>query len=505
MRRAPARRRPPQPRGVRAARSAREARRARARHGARLWPRRPASSIRDRSATTPTTFCATRPPYRSRRARLGVRRAGTCRLSLAWATGGFPTRALATCSSTLRAIRMWGLRAASSTCGAGVPRAATSASGRTTTPRRRRHSRRFVDRVCALRAQHPEMHVFHYAPHEASKLRSLSVEYATREEEVDDLLRHDVLVDLYAVVRQGLQVGEESYSLKKLERHHGFRALGEAGPRGRRFDRRLRDLARDRRRGAPRVDPRLQRGGLPIDALPARLAARRDAARGRTRVRRRLRRLATRAEEDVLPAAGLDAGRHRAHRRLERWPAGGSRRQDNADEAERRLLAHLLLYHRREGKPEWWRLFRVCADMPLVELDRRARRAQRTRSAIARRRAGPVQAVPGLRLHVSRRRSSSSTLGKVRRPARPARPTRSSRSRTTASSCAAASDAPPPAPAALIAGRADRRAVLREALMELAESVLAARSRRRGQVDPAAPRATALTLRPLGEASTPTR
>ena len=31
-----------------------------------------------------------------------------------------------------------------------------------------------------------------------------------------------MLVDLYAVVRQALQVGEESYSLKKLERHHGF-------------------------------------------------------------------------------------------------------------------------------------------------------------------------------------------------------------------------------------------------------------------------------------------
>ena len=81
---------------------------------------------------------------------------------------------------------------------------------------------RFIDRVVELRAEHPGMHVFHYAPHELSKLRSLSVQYATREDEVDDLLRGEVLVDLYAVVRQGLQVGEESYSLKKLERHHGF-------------------------------------------------------------------------------------------------------------------------------------------------------------------------------------------------------------------------------------------------------------------------------------------
>ena len=81
---------------------------------------------------------------------------------------------------------------------------------------------RFVDRVVARRDEHRGMHVFHYAPHELSKLRSLSVKDATREAEVDDLLRDGVLVDLYAVVRQGLQVGEDSYSLEKLERHHGF-------------------------------------------------------------------------------------------------------------------------------------------------------------------------------------------------------------------------------------------------------------------------------------------
>src|SRR5436190_14296722 len=69
------------------------------------------------------------------------------------------------------------------------------------------------------------MHVYHCAPHELSKLRCLSVTYATREAEVDDLLRHGALVDLYAVVRQGMQVGEESYSLKRLERHHGFQRL----------------------------------------------------------------------------------------------------------------------------------------------------------------------------------------------------------------------------------------------------------------------------------------
>jgi hypothetical protein len=46
-----------------------------------------------------------------------------------------------------------------------------------------------VDRVTELRARHPSLHLYHYTPHERSKLRSLSVAYATREDEVDDLLR----------------------------------------------------------------------------------------------------------------------------------------------------------------------------------------------------------------------------------------------------------------------------------------------------------------------------
>ena len=80
----------------------------------------------------------------------------------------------------------------------------------------------FIDRVCQARAASPGMHVYHYAPHEKAKIRSLAMQYATREPEVDQLLRDEVFVDLFAVVRTGMQVGEESYSLKRLERHYGF-------------------------------------------------------------------------------------------------------------------------------------------------------------------------------------------------------------------------------------------------------------------------------------------
>jgi predicted RecB family nuclease len=46
--------------------------------------------------------------------------------------------------------------------------------------------------------------------------------YATREEELDQMLRAKLFVDLYQVVRHGLRAGVESYSIKRLEPLYGF-------------------------------------------------------------------------------------------------------------------------------------------------------------------------------------------------------------------------------------------------------------------------------------------
>ena len=51
------------------------------------------------------------------------------------------------------------------------------------------------------------MHVYHYAAYEPSTLARLMGAHATREDEVDELLRGEVLVDLLQVVRQGLRAG----------------------------------------------------------------------------------------------------------------------------------------------------------------------------------------------------------------------------------------------------------------------------------------------------------
>ncbi len=76
----------------------------------------------------------------------------------------------------------------------------------------------FVDFAIAKLDRHPDMHIYHYAAYEKTALRRLMSRHGTREEEVDRLLRNEVLVDLYRVVRQGIRLSTDSYSLKKVER-----------------------------------------------------------------------------------------------------------------------------------------------------------------------------------------------------------------------------------------------------------------------------------------------
>ena len=81
---------------------------------------------------------------------------------------------------------------------------------------------RFVDWVMEHWTSHPNMHIYHFAPYEPSAMKRLMGRHATREDEVDQMLRAGLFVDLYRVVRGGLRAGLESYSIKELERFFGY-------------------------------------------------------------------------------------------------------------------------------------------------------------------------------------------------------------------------------------------------------------------------------------------
>ena len=227
----------------------------------------------------------------------------------------------------------------------------------------------FVEAVEARRRGHPELRVFHYAPHEASKLRSLSIKYATCESVIDDWLRSGLLVDLFQVVRQALQVGEESYSLKHLERYHGFvrrqKSVREGGgsivayetwlsSRDAGYLDAIREYNREdcestfslHRWLADAMRPEAAEFfGVEFDALPGIPQASYDPPSWLAEVEE----LISELHRGLPPDAACDS----------------------ADEAERRLLGHLLLYHYREIKPQYWSWFDLKAKTPEELVDER--------------------------------------------------------------------------------------------------------------------------------------
>ncbi len=85
----------------------------------------------------------------------------------------------------------------------------------------------FIQWVYDRWQQDPSMHIYHYAHYEITACRKLMGRYGVYEHEVDQLLRNEVFVDLYKVVKGGLLLGESGYSLKNIERlYQGKRKSG---------------------------------------------------------------------------------------------------------------------------------------------------------------------------------------------------------------------------------------------------------------------------------------
>ena len=75
----------------------------------------------------------------------------------------------------------------------------------------------FIQWVYARWCKDPSMHIYHYANYEIAACRKLMGRYGVCEYEVDLLLRNEVFVDLYKVVKQGVLLGEPRYSIKNVE------------------------------------------------------------------------------------------------------------------------------------------------------------------------------------------------------------------------------------------------------------------------------------------------
>ena len=217
-----------------------------------------------------------------------------------------------------------------------------------------------MDTIMARWASDPNMHVYHYGAYEPGALKRLMGRHATREAEVDRLLRANRFVDLHAIVKQSLRASVEEYSIKKLEPLYGFeraQPLPEAGAA-------LRVIQRSLELGAPvttgETHTTIVEAYNRDDCLSA--LALRDWLEGL--------RAELAAKGDEIPRPLLEQGdpsekigeRERLARELaERLLKGvpEERAERTLEQQAAWLLAHLLDWHRREDKAPWWEYYRL--------------------------------------------------------------------------------------------------------------------------------------------------
>ena len=205
----------------------------------------------------------------------------------------------------------------------------------------------FVDWVFKRWRDNPGMHIYHYAAYEVNAVRRLSTRHDTRQDEVDELLRNEVFVDLYQILRHGLRIGEESYSIKVVE--HLYRPE------------RSTDVA-------TAVDSIVQyarwiESGQPRDwkqssVLKAIRDYNEDDCKSTAELSVWLRKVAV--EHGIPPAPAYAASAPATPKELPpeviaRLETGAKLRE--RDDPVSIVLADLIDFHRREEKPMWWRMF----------------------------------------------------------------------------------------------------------------------------------------------------
>ncbi|HEX7078450.1 MAG TPA: TM0106 family RecB-like putative nuclease [Candidatus Eisenbacteria bacterium] len=224
----------------------------------------------------------------------------------------------------------------------------------------RRGFEALIDAVMERWAADPRMHVYHYGAYEPGAVKRLMGRHATREAEVDRLLRAGRFVDLHAIVKQSLRASVEEYSIKRLEPLYGFRRaqpLDAAGAA-------LRVIQRGLELGAAvstdDEHARIVEAYNREDCFSA--AALRDwleslraeAVAGGAEIPRP-------AEGDGDPNEEIGERERQSRELAARLLTGVPEDRDERTEEQQALwlLAHMLDFHRREEKAPWWEYFRL--------------------------------------------------------------------------------------------------------------------------------------------------
>jgi predicted RecB family nuclease len=219
----------------------------------------------------------------------------------------------------------------------------------------------FVDFVMARWAQHPAMHVYHFTGYESGALKRLMGRYAAREDEIDRMLRAFLLVDLHTVVKRAVRASVEEYSLKALEAFYGFqRRVPLDNARAA-----MREIQHSLELGEQAPPDETLRNTITLynaDDCNSTQALRDWLEIERRKLERSGHEIVRPARSDGAPPATLDERQQRSAALATSLRTGVPNDSDERSEEQtaRWLLSHLLDWHRREVKSEWWEFYRLA-------------------------------------------------------------------------------------------------------------------------------------------------
>lgn len=218
----------------------------------------------------------------------------------------------------------------------------------------------FIDMILERMARFADLHIYHFGSYEQGAIKRLMLRYATREEEVDRLLRGKVMVDLHTITKQTVRASVEQYALKEIEKFCDYRRhvpLPDAN-QARHFIEHQLEL---------NVSPELTeetRGiveGYNEDDCRATEGLRRWLEGIRAGIIESGREIPRPQVEDAAASEEVTAHQQRVAALFDALtrdlPAEPSAR--NREQSARWLLAHALDWHRREDKVKWWEFFRM--------------------------------------------------------------------------------------------------------------------------------------------------
>lgn len=201
--------------------------------------------------------------------------------------------------------------------------------------------------------QDPSMHIYHYANYEIAACRRLMQRYGVCENEVDALLRNQVFVDLYGIVRHGLRVGEPRYSIKNIEHiYRGKRdtAVGSGGDSV---------VVYDNWRQHPDGDS-WQTSKILNDIRVYNIDDCNSTQELVDWLRKQQREhgIAYVGQPELIEPELSDVATARTQLRDQLLRRAEVERLDDPQRADiTEMMAWLLEFHRRQDKPVWWRLF----------------------------------------------------------------------------------------------------------------------------------------------------